>query len=259
MISVHPTSKLSGAGMYKYGWEIDINNDIDHVANVISSYDWCPMVFNSGIRLAENFYSADWIALDFDDPGTTLNEAREIFRDYQGIIGTTRNHQKPKEKRGVMVVCDRFRVVLRLSSTVYSSETFKSTVKSYQLRYKTDASAVDAARFFFHCFSVEILRGEKTVSHIIPQKPSKKSTPINYRKPMCLSRETQMYLSTGYDTGCRHESAKRAAIELARYGYGEDYIANAIKIGIPQDRVSHGEHINLARWSVKNIRKRNLS
>ena len=49
--------------------------------------------------------------LDFDD-GFTIEQAKEVFKDYQYIIYTTKSHQQ--EKKGL--TCDRFRVILRSSN-----------------------------------------------------------------------------------------------------------------------------------------------
>jgi hypothetical protein len=126
------------------------------IPETITQYPWSPIVFKDEYRSIKNFIHADWIALDFDDPETSLKEALKIWSDQAHIIGTTRNHQKVKHpgEEKEQPPCDRFRVLLQLNKRCHNAEDFNFTTKRLQNQHGADKQATDAARFFYPCTTI---------------------------------------------------------------------------------------------------------
>lgn len=147
MISYHLDPPLSVASGYASGFKIADINDVDRLARGISSYVWSPCIWQDGRRRQENFLRADWCVLDFDSPEMSLDQACRIFCDTVHIVGTTRNHQK--EKHGV--TCDRFRVMIRFSTSITALADYRHTMATVLERYPADPAPKDGARFFYPC------------------------------------------------------------------------------------------------------------
>jgi len=100
--------------MYLTAKPLYINTHIDwnNLHRMVKSNfrQYSPFYYNPNIKKAENWsnFNQNILILDIDE-NLTINEAKDIFRDYKYFICTTKSHQK--EKKGI--VCDRFRVVLK--------------------------------------------------------------------------------------------------------------------------------------------------
>ena len=87
--------------------------------------------------------------MDFDDGELSLAQATEnVFSDHIHIIGTTRNHQKPK---GTKPPCDRFRVAIPFDKPIHNLYTYKHNLGLVADRYPVDRSMCDGADYFFPC------------------------------------------------------------------------------------------------------------
>src|SRR5690606_32986526 len=103
-------------------------SSIEELAAIVTSYDWAAGIFRERIRQIPYFSKMSLIVVDVDD-GCTIEEAKEIFKSYQHIIATTRNHRKSKyTKSGIdKGIKDRFRVILFLSSPIFTDPQYKNT------------------------------------------------------------------------------------------------------------------------------------
>ena len=78
---------------------------------VSSDYrQYSPFIFENNTKKSENWNNSkqNILILDVDD-GMSIVDAKNLFKEYQYFICTTKSHQK--EKKGK--VCDRFRVILK--------------------------------------------------------------------------------------------------------------------------------------------------
>ena len=87
--------------------ELEFEKIIDIVKSDHRQYS--PFVFEGGKKIGDNWRNdnQNLLILDIDD-GLSLNEAKELFKEFKYLIATTKSHQI--EKKGLK--CDRFRVIL---------------------------------------------------------------------------------------------------------------------------------------------------
>ena len=119
----------------------------DKVANMVKSAgQYSAVQFREGYRCVKNAIPfSELIILDYDD-GVTLCDAVEMFRQYIGIVATTRSHRK--EKNGV--VCDRFRVILPTRKSVkLEAVEFSKMMKEVIHNYGTDKACSDMSRMYY--------------------------------------------------------------------------------------------------------------
>lgn len=129
------------------------------IFKIVGHYAWSPITFKENYRRAVNFKQSDLIGLDFDDGAMTLKQACEwvLDNDFAAFIGTTKSHQIVKDRK----VNDRFRIILRTSTTCRDVETYEHTLKLITKDTKADKSCKDAARFFYPCVKQELLNPGK--------------------------------------------------------------------------------------------------
>ncbi|MEI7789422.1 MAG: hypothetical protein WCI23_12290 [Chlorobiaceae bacterium] len=117
------------------------------LANMVKSAgQYSSVQFREGYRCAKNAIPfSELIILDYD-AGVTLCDAAEMFRQYIGLIATTRSHQK--EKHGV--ICDRFRVILpTLRPVKLDAVEFSKMMSGVINRYSTDKACKDISRMYY--------------------------------------------------------------------------------------------------------------
>lgn len=139
--------KFSGYAGSIYHDNFSVLKNMSLLGEFITTKVWSPCVWRDGKRKKENFISAHFLVLDFDDVGDeTMDELNHSLQDHKRIIATTKSHQI--EKKGV--VCDRFRLILpfdRPITNLYEYEyNMELAIKKW---WWADKNAVDAARFFF--------------------------------------------------------------------------------------------------------------
>jgi len=120
---------------------------LDRVADMVrSAGQYSAVQFRDGYRDAAHAIPfSELIILDYDD-GVALCNAVGMFRQYIGIVATTRSHQK--EKHGV--VCDRFRVILpTLRPVKLEAIEFRKMMKEVILHYGTDKACSDMSRMYY--------------------------------------------------------------------------------------------------------------
>ncbi len=120
---------------------------VDRVADLVrSAGQYSAVEFQGGYRCAKNAIpGSELIILDYD-AGVTLVDAVDMFRQYIGIVATTRSHQK--EKNGV--VCDRFRVILpTLRPVKLEAVEFSKMMKEVIHNYGTDKACSNMSRMYY--------------------------------------------------------------------------------------------------------------
>lgn len=219
-ISRHAVDRGLEARFYANNFKVAPVYKMAQLASLVSRDIWSPCIWRYGNRAKSNFLAADFIGLDFDDPGTTLVQARELFAGHAHVIGTTKSHQK--DKGGV--VCDRFRVVLQLERRVENLEEYEHTAATIFVRYKTDPAVKDGGRFFFPCAEiVSVSESGEFIPVATPKVvPNKDAAQRNYNRYR-LGRFQQYpgwlagFLEKGSLTksGGRNNTVYAAARELA--------------------------------------------
>lgn len=126
-----------------------INYDIDFldIPNKIKSgfcYSACK--FKDNYRKDENYLGCeDVLILDIDD-NCTIEKAKEIFKNYEYWIITSRNHQKLKNDK----VCDRFRIFFLLEESLNDSNIREIFINNVMERYPfVDSSCRNRSRFYY--------------------------------------------------------------------------------------------------------------
>jgi len=120
---------------------------LERVADMVrSAGQYSAVEFRGGYRDAAHAIPySELIILDYDD-GVTLVDAVDMFRQYIGIVATTRSHQK--DKNGV--VCDRFRVILpTLKPVMLEVEEFRKMMKEVIHNYGTDKACSNMSRMYY--------------------------------------------------------------------------------------------------------------
>lgn len=154
MISIYPTPGSHSSVSYPF---LPVDNcKFSQLANYITRYTWSPILFRNATRQENNFLAARLIALDFDNTKEqvmTLSQAVDnVFAGMRHIIGTTRNHQLPKEtSKDTYPPADRFRVILMLDKTVKSADDYAYTFTKSIRHYQSDSGAAGLSRLFFPC------------------------------------------------------------------------------------------------------------
>lgn len=105
---------------------------------------WTPCPMRDGKRDNAHALPCSVLALDFDDPGCSIDAVREFFGDCDFVVYTTRNHQR--EKHGV--TCDRFRLVAPIDREIAPS-CIPAVIDWFGTALRCDTACKDGARFFY--------------------------------------------------------------------------------------------------------------
>lgn len=198
---------------------IDVN--FENLQGIILGHEWSPSVF-SGTRRKSNFLQTDLIVLDVDS-GPTIEEACNQFKKYRYIIAPTRNHRVEKNGK----VCDRYRVVLFLQSTISNNSIFDSTWRKLYNKYKfIDKACKDSSRFFYPSTSIFSTNEGKLIEPEEPQEIKYDNTVKDYRGFFPV---TYKYIkSFGIPEGQRNHTIFKVSCDLYRFGYTPDEVYNLI-------------------------------
>jgi len=159
-------SKSGGMSVVKFE---TLNVTPDELSSIVRRYNYSMSMWFSGKKVAGRFIKDDkqtgighcandsfaemyGVILDVDE-NLTLEDAKELFSEYRGVIFTSTNHQVPK-KRGSKVLdpCDRFRVFLPFAEDEYiadkdfARDISKAALNRWQF---ADQSCFDPARKYF--------------------------------------------------------------------------------------------------------------
>jgi hypothetical protein len=133
---------------FTYGYESVQITSLAHLALLTKTHVWSPCLFAQGKRHKEEFVGAHWLALDFDTPDYSIDQAKRDWCDTTHLIGTSKSHQIPK---GSSPACDRFRIIVPFDREIKTREEYEFNLKKLASRYGADENATDAARLFFPC------------------------------------------------------------------------------------------------------------
>lgn len=150
---------------------------LEEYASVVEKRVWSPIIWREGKRAKKNFFSCEYITLDFDSGKTTLSEMISFVTDLNlaHIIGVTKSHQLEKiyDSGKVDPPRDRFRVVLRGESKLEDRELYEFNLHVFATWFGADDACKDAGRFFFPCKKIvsmnsgEKVRWLKTIDYSI--------------------------------------------------------------------------------------------
>jgi len=204
---------------------------------------WSPIVWKEGLRLAQNFLSSQFIALDFDNGELTLSRAKELLGEMgvSYILGTSKSHQLTKTSASGVVTpaCDRFRVVMMWERPITSREVFEYNMRFNMGLWPCDPSCKDAARFFFPCREiVAVNRGSRIEICDVPTEENREVMKQRIANRMKEHRENgtmpswiSAAISEGVEEGGRHVMCYRLGANLSKLGYPEEEIVAAIMRG----------------------------
>ena len=105
------------------------------------------------------------VAFDIDE-GMTIDEAKEILKEYKYLIYTTKSHQK--EKNGV--ICDRFRIIMPTKTSYFiHAEQYKEFYENVENLIgisSNDPQTRNASRLFFTNPEAEVIENDGTLLDI---------------------------------------------------------------------------------------------
>lgn len=203
----------------------------EHIERTLCRFIWSPIKWRDGIRKESHFLGSLVCALDFDSPNTSLEWARETFKEYDVIIGTTKSHQK--EKKGI--VCERFRVVLWFTEPITDLALYKHNMVLLIQKYGADKACNDGARFFFPCTEIVESHGGKCVEIEPLPVVSKENTSLYGVK----RRRGMNYIIDAYPAvDHRNSTVFSVGCRLFRTKLDYDLIIDKLRVisnGLPED------------------------
>ena len=216
MLSYHPwPTKSWNEAMLQRGWRTADTIDMARIAAGIVRYPWSPCVWRGGDKRAANFQHADLIALDFDTPDMPMAQAVKAFCDMAHVIGTTKSHQR--DKGGV--VCDRYRVVLRLERRIDSAETFKATLAYAMRHYPADTACKDGGRFFWPCTEIVSVAAEGFAVDVQEPPPPEPPGLSAYDAAGVMPKSAIRLVEGWLTKGDRHRQIYLAGFDLGMAGW----------------------------------------
>lgn len=196
-------------------------------------------IYKDNYRNKKNFKSMRCLGLDIDNDKNgqqmSLEDAKEVFKDYKCIIATTRSHQK--EKNGLTV--DRFRVILFFENDVTDAKEFIRTWYDLKSKFPAmDPACKDESRYWFP--SKEVVFVQKKGKYVeIPDEPDEAGEPIEdidralgepdeAGEPGKLSYKTMKFFCQGAPAGERNPALFKAAIDCREQGYDIEYVKTMV-------------------------------
>lgn len=229
MLSYHPwPTKSWNERMLQRGWRTVDTVDMRRVAAGITLYPWSPCIWRDGDKRNANFLYADLIALDFDSPEMPLAQALNAFSDMAHVIGTTKSHQR--EKNGV--VCDRFRVVLRLDSRIERLDDFRETLRFAMRHYPADEACKDGGRFFWPCKEIVSVETDGFTCDVQFAPPPSAAFELTAAQASGVMPKSAARLLEGWIEVDRHKSVYLAGWDLGLAGWAPEQ-AVALVRGAP--------------------------
>ena len=200
---------------------------LKEVADLIVKTDWSAGIFKEGYRQASNFLGSDLMPIDIDE-GMTINEAKEIFKDYAHIIATTRSHQKKKNG----VIADRFRVVLVLSEPIDKEKNYVATYKHLcELFPCIDPSCSDGSRLYYKSVHIVSINesGRKIDPNVYQTELRESTTTDAITSHGRLSIEAYNFFTRGPESGPVNTQLYKACREAHQNGYNQEWVEERLK------------------------------
>lgn len=201
------------------------------IGKYIISHNWSPSTFvvdeaGKNHRLKKNFKACSLLVLDIDD-GKTIEEAKDIFKDYTTIIGTTKSHLKEKVTQSGKVhpACERFRVIIPFERTITTSEDYAATLKlAHQQWPFVDPSCKDSSRYYVRCANITAAWSGKsypvqkgTLPATQALRPQGMVSVGSHKRE--LAKYTYKFLNEGATEGQWHYELFRSCADIKGAGY----------------------------------------
>ena len=207
---------------------IDVQSFKDLAKIVCGPKRWSPIVWKDGVRRQENFESAEFVVLDFDDGKLTVAAAVDHFASegVRFILGVTRSHGRPK---GASPAQDRFRVVMHMDSPLTHLARYKQNMRRIISAYPADTACGDGARIYRPCTKIIAAADGDRIPMLPYQEPKPRNPDIgaNMRMLGKIPRWVEEVLSRDCP-GQRNQTVFRVAAKLAEYGFSESEIRRMI-------------------------------
>lgn len=206
---------------YTSGFQTITIPDMRKLASYMRSFHWAGIEWDGGYRNKENFLNSDFCVLDFDKGNTTLEDAKNIFKEFQHVIGTTENHRKQKGKEPP---CDRFRVAIPWLSTITDLRDYEWNMRKMQRKFGSDYQATGAHMKFKPCKKIVAgaVDGKKMWWGKAP--PPKPYEPSKFKGTRQIPPDICHTLMHGIVPWGRHSQAASMAMRLAISGLEADEI-----------------------------------
>jgi hypothetical protein len=245
MFSYHPdTTNVFLHYRYTNQWRRYDVNTPEAVARAIVKCVTSPHIWRGGVRRTEQWDCADWVVADVDN-GATLKEALALLDGLTYVVGTTKSHRASKKR----VICDRFRVWVRLAERCYNLEDYKATGRHIAKLLGGDMQAVDGARKFLPCRQI-IASSEGADLPITPAPPLvQQALPKLHYIPKFI-RE---FLQNGAPEGIRSLAVYKCGIFLGNNGYTENEILDIV-MGSQLNCIPRREIVDSIRSGLRKIK-----
>lgn len=197
-------------------------NNLKELSEFTLKYDWSPFVFKDGYRHTTSWASCDVMVLDIDNDTNhtcTLEQAKELFKEYTYLIQTTKSHQILKNGK----VVDRFRVILPLSTTIKDQEIYKNTWYTLSNKFPfIDQQCKDMARYYYFSQAYVCENKARAIDPVtdivMPTYFEKPRLELKLTKGK-LSRATMEFIVNGAMAGTRNIACFKAAKDMQEQGY----------------------------------------
>lgn len=199
------------------------------LAELTIVFNWSPFVFTDNYRKGVNWEGCDVLTLDIDD-GCTIEEAKELFKEYQYILTTSKSHQIEKNGK----VCDRFRLIIPFSERITNKDFYRNTWYTIANKYNfIDQQCKDFGRFFYAGKEIVQVKTEgKKLSPITEEVESKEVTVYKTKMPLNkgkLSRQTMEFMTWGGEDGHWINGLFKAAKDFQEQGYTQEEFVERAK------------------------------
>jgi len=210
----------------------------EDLSRIVTTRVWSPIVYKTEHRTKANFQSSQIIAIDCDNGEIPLAKMIDMIQDWGawGVIGTTRNHQKWKDKNPP---CDRFRAVFKMSAAVTDREQYEYNFVTWVKKLKGDGAVKDAARYYFPCQDIVFEQyGEPMDFLELPhgyvreaERQAKTRVRVQkHRDEQTIPPWVIRYVNDGPPEG-RHNISYAIGAALAELGYEVDEIVDYVMSG----------------------------
>lgn len=238
-LSIHPRpydiqqarTQRDYARHFAAGWrQIEVKR-ASLFSEILTTSVWSPARMNGGRRCLAAFAGTQLLALDFENPEYSLEQAMREWCDTIHWIGTTRNHQR--EKGGIC--CDRFRLVVPWAEDITDPDIYNYNYACVAEAYGADTQVKDVARLFFPCQEVVSvnLEGERQPVKPLPvawierreRWAQRKTTNVRIGFiPLYIRRKLEIQIPAGTRNTTWYGFAK----DLASYGFEEERLVEMI-------------------------------
>lgn len=209
--------------------------------------------FKDGYRKSDNAkHKFNLLIFDIDD-GATIEVAKELFKDYQYLIATTKSHNKNKGG----LVCHRYRLflmpnkILELNTEDYSE--FMANIME-DLPIEVDKACKDIARFFAGFEGAEYWYNEGEYFDVMPYIPNTSKNELRIKSNESVKDLTglERYFAKNMSEGNRSNHFIRYGLVLVDNGYEYETVEDRIlELNKKIDGLSEKELMSTVLKTVK--------